>query len=212
MKSGDRQLTRPPAEAARLRRPPEAYDPVAKLLHWGMALALAGMIGLGLYMQGQPVSMRTFQLFNTHKALGITLLVLAVLRLVWRAWRGAPPMLTHQSKAWELLLARAVHVLLYVLMIGIPILGWLGASASGLPMTYFGWTDIPALVGPSERFQDLAFTLHGSAVWLLVVVIVLHIVGALKRHLIIGDDTLRRMLPFGAALTYGRRSISGKNQ
>lgn len=189
---------------------PEVYDPVAKTLHWGMALAMGAMVCLGLYMQAQPVSMATFHLFDFHKALGLTLLVLAVLRLAWRRFHGAPPMLTEGTKPWELALAKLVHVLLYGLMIAIPIIGWLGASASGLPMTYFGLAPIPAIVGASESFQDLAFSLHRYAVWLLILAVGLHVAGALKRHLKVGDETLYRMLPFGMALSGRRNAVAEK--
>ena len=176
--------------------PPEAYDPVAKILHWLMALAILIMIGLGLYMVSLGPSMRTFRLYDLHKSVGISLLMLAVLRLAWRRYRGAPEPLKEGAKSWELALAQLVHVLLYTLMIVIPIVGWVGASASGLPMTYFGLAPIPAVVEENEQLQSLALGLHGWLNWLLMLALVLHIAGALKRHFVVGDATLRRMLPF----------------
>lgn len=174
------------------------YDPVAKTLHWLMAAAILFMIGFGLYMTTQPPSMRTFRLFDVHKAVGISLMVLAVLRLAWRFYRPPPPVLTDGAKRWELILAHAVHVVLYTMMILIPIVGWIGASASGLPMTFFGLVPIPAIVPDDPGLQSFALALHGWLNWVLVAAILLHVAGALKRHFLLRDATLRRMLPFGS--------------
>lgn len=197
-------MSRPDQPAASVagpaRRVAEAYDPVAKLLHWGMAIAIFGLIVLGFYMRGQPVSLRTFQLFDLHKSLGLLMLGCAVLRLVWKHIRPGPPVLTRGSKPWELLLARVVHVALYALMIGVPVLGWLGASASGLPMTFFGLRPIPALIGSSETLQDAFFLAHEIGIWLLLGAVTLHVGGALKRHFVLRDATLVRMLPFGGRI------------
>jgi len=180
----------------RVRLPPEAYDPVAKTLHWLMAAAIVVMIGLGLFMVAQPPSLSTFRLFDLHKSTGLTLMVLAILRLGWRWHRGAPEPLTQGTKRWELWLAHVVHVLLYVLMIGIPIIGWIGASASGLPMTFFGIAPIPSIFPSGEMQQRFFLGLHDWLNWLLVFTLFLHVAGALKRHFVLGDATLRRMLPW----------------
>ena len=188
----------PDDPASRRASPAEHYDPVAKTLHWLMALAILFLIGFGLYMTTQPASLRTFRLFDFHKAVGISLMVLAVLRLAWRFYRPPPPVLTEGAKPGELWLAHAVHVALYALMIVIPIVGWIGASASGLPMTYFGLGPIPALIESSEQIREIALSLHGWLNRLFMAVIALHVAGALKRHFVLRDATLRRMLPFGS--------------
>jgi len=185
------------ADAAELA---DTYDWFAKTLHWGMAAVLLGLGLLGYYMSGQPLSLRTFKLFDLHKSLGLLMMALAALRLFRRWRRGAPEPLTQGAKRWELLLARIVHVSLYVLMFTVPVLGWIGASASGLPMTWFGLADIPPIVPADEEVQDLAFRLHEWAVWLLLACVGLHAAGALKRHFVLKDETLVRMLPFGWAL------------
>lgn len=181
--------------------PAEAYDWVAKTLHWGMALALLGLGLLGYYMSGQPFSLRTFKLFDLHKSLGLILLGLAALRLLRRWRKGAPEPLTQGAKPWELLLAKIVHIALYALMFAVPVLGWIGASASGLPMTWFGLADIPSITSADEKVQNWAFRLHEWGVWLLLICVGLHAAGALKRHFVLKDKTLVRMLPFGSALS-----------
>lgn len=182
--------------ASRTKAPIQHYDPVAKTLHWLMALAILFLIAFGLYMVTQPPSMRTYRLFDFHKAVGVSLMVLAMLRLAWRFYRPPPPMLIEGAKAWEIWLAHGVHVVLYALMIVIPIFGWIGASASGLPMSFFGLAPIPGLPVADQRLQDFALAIHGWLNWIFMIVIVLHIAGALKRHFIVRDTTLMRMLPF----------------
>jgi len=177
----------------------ESYDPVAKALHWSMALAILGMIVLGIYVSRLSPSMRTFRLFDLHKSIGLTLMLLACLRLLWRVVRGAPETLRDGTKAWELVVAHLVHVLLYALMIGIPLFGWFGASASGLPMTFYGIADIPRVVPPNKERQQALLQLHDFLNWLLIGLLALHVAGALKRHFVLRDATLRRMLPFGDA-------------
>jgi len=181
-------------EIARAARP-ETYDPVAKTLHWLMAAGILFMIGYGLYIVRQPPSMRTFRLFEVHKSVGMTLGLLAFLRLGWRMRRGAPGPIAGNSARWELALAHVVHVALYAAMIAVPIVGWIGASASGLPMNYFGLFPIPAAVAPSEALQTVMLGLHGWLNYALIALLVLHVAGALKRHVLLRDDTLRRMLP-----------------
>lgn len=176
----------------------DSYDPVAKILHWLMAFCIFALMGLGLYMVAQPPSLRAFRMFDFHKAFGISLMVLALLRLGWRLYRGAPAPLTEGVKPWELRLAHWVHVALYTLMIAIPIVGWIGASASGLPMSFFGLAPIPALIDSNEDIQRTALALHGWLNWLLLAIIALHVAGALKRHFGLRDATLRRMLFSGS--------------
>lgn len=127
---------------------PNQYDPIAKLLHWLMAASILAMIGIGLYMVTIPPSMRAFRFYDFHKAVGVTLLVLALLRLGWKLYRPGPAMLTEGVKMWELWLGHAVHVALYLLILTIPIIGWIGASASGLPMSFFGL--FPIRLPPSQ--------------------------------------------------------------
>lgn len=178
----------------------DAYDWVAKILHWGMAAALLGLGLLGYYMRDLPFSLRTFKLFDLHKSLGLIMLMLAALRLLRRWQKGAPEPLTQGAKTWELFLARFVHVALYALMFTVPVLGWVGASASGLPMTWFGLAKIPSVTPPDKDVQNWAFHLHEWGVWLLLACVALHAAGALKRHFVLKDETLARMLPFGRAL------------
>lgn len=130
-----------------------------------------------------------------HKAIGITILVLSILRLVWRFTHKTPPLPERLAK-WEKLLARTVHVIFYVLLIGLPIGGWLASSYASLPIDYFGLVTIPAL--PVEQNYDTAkavIGLHKEGGEILLLLIALHILGALKHSFFDKVPSLSRMWP-----------------
>ena len=172
------------------------YSGVAMLLHWLIAIAVIVNWRLAETAHEGPREAAA-GLMATHKAIGMTILLLTVVRLIWR--------LTHPSlvrtpnlKAWERVLAKTVHVTFYALLIGLPLLGWIASSSFGKPVDWFGLFQIPTLpVGHSEDRGETLFDIHhalgGAMVWLIA----LHVVGALKHTVIDRDGTLWRMLPFG---------------
>jgi len=189
------------------------YSKVAVVLHWLIALTIFAMIGLGWFMTDLPreapkqmsydlfnwgiyswdlakeASPRTFY-FGLHKSVGVTLLVLIAFRLFWRITHKAPAMLG-SYKAWEVKLATGVHHLLYLLMLVIPVSGLLQAAASKYGVKWFEIKIIPGLNNPAMR--EVFNQVHEVAVNLLVLVLILHIAGALKHKLIDKDGTMRRM-------------------
>ncbi|KIQ97893.1 Cytochrome B561 [Lysobacter sp. A03] len=134
-------------------------------------------------------------MFNLHKSLGLTVLALAVVRLAWRLYAGAPiPMAS--IPRWQLLLARVTHWLLYGLIIAMPLSGWLFDSASGLrPLRWFELFQVPKLIAPNTGVREIARDAHGWIFWVLVLLILMHAGAALYHHYFVGDGTLRRMLP-----------------
>lgn len=178
------------------------YGSVAMLLHWVIALSIIGMIGLGLYMHDLPLSdPQKFTLFQLHKSIGLTILGLSVFRLLWR-WVNRLPPLPDGLKAWERFAARFTHVAFYVLMIGIPLVGWAMVSASpwGLPTYWFGVAQVPHLpyFSTAPNKAELEGTLKFVHFWLAmgaVGLLFLHVGAALKHHFILKDDVLKRMLP-----------------
>lgn len=133
----------------------------------------------------------------THKAIGITILVLSVGRLAWRLTHRPPPL--PPMKAWEVGAAHALHWLFYLLIIAIPLSGWWMSSASAKPrpLTWFGLFDIPYL--PVTRGPDgagaIASGFHEYAGLLLLALILLHVAAALRHHYILRDTVLARMAP-----------------
>ena len=177
------------------------YDPVARALHWLIALAIIGMLPLGWIMESLPNGADKFALFQLHKSIGITILLLALLRLIWR-WRHPPPPLPEHMPGWEKTAAHAGHVLLYMLMIGMPLVGWVIVSASplNLPTILYGvipWPHLPILpdLDNKKEIGHMAAKVHAYLAWVIVVVAVLHIAAAWKHHLINRDDVLTRMAP-----------------
>lgn len=137
------------------------------------------------------------EVFGYHKAWGMAILVLTVGRLLWR-WTHPVPPLSARLKPWEAKLARFVHVLFYVLLIGLPLGGWLANSLSGREIDFFGMFTIPALpVGENEDLGHSIFEAHAVGGSIFIYLIGLHILGALKHTFIDKDGGIFRMLPFG---------------
>jgi cytochrome b561 len=170
------------------------YTPVAKMLHWLMAVLLFGLLALGFTMTDLPLSPRKLQLYSWHKWAGVTVFLLVLVRLAWRVTHRPPPLPEHMPKVMQLA-AHAGHVLLYGLMIAIPLSGWLMSSAKGFQTVWFGVLPIPDLVTKNQELGNLLQTVHLSLNLLFVAVIVGHIGAALKHHFIDRDDVLTRMLP-----------------
>jgi len=179
-----------------LQNTQDQYGAVAKCFHWVIALLIVGMLCVGLYMTNVQLSMPDkMQIFGLHKSVGITVLVLASLRLLWKLINTHPiPLPSHQQ--WEKSLAALVHGLLYVMMFLMPLTGWIGSSAKGFSVSVFHLFTMPDLVKPDKGTADLMWTIHEYAAYGLILIIGLHFAGAMKHVVIDRDGTLRRMLPF----------------
>lgn len=176
-----------------LRNTQETYGLIAKLFHWVLALYLAALFGFGKYIASMKVGIENLHYFNLHKVFGLIALTLIVLRLAWRLYSPPPPTLARGVKRWELHLARVTHGMLYVLMFAMPLAGWIASSATGIRISFFDLFFLPMIAPPSERMEDLFFDIHRLFGYLLLLFVALHVAGALKRHLVLRDKTLRRM-------------------
>ncbi|MEZ5680003.1 MAG: cytochrome b [Erythrobacter sp.] len=135
--------------------------------------------------------------FGYHKAWGMLILALTLGRLLWR-WTHPVPPLPSDLKQWEKTLARAVHVIFYVLLIGLPLGGWLASSYGGRPIDFFGMFTIPTLpVGENRELSKSIFDLHHEGGEIFLYLIVLHVLGALKHTFFDKNGGIFRMLPFG---------------
>jgi len=170
------------------------YTPTAIALHWLMALAIIGMFTLGFYMADLPLSPNKLKLFSWHKWAGISIFLLAIVRLGWRVAYRPPALPEHMGRA-EQFVARAGHRLLYVLMFAIPLSGWLMSSAKGVQTVFFGVLPIPDLLEKNKELGDLLQTIHWGLNLLLAVTVIGHVAAALKHHFVDKDDVLIRMLP-----------------
>jgi len=182
----------------------ERYGAVAITLHWLIALGIIANICLGLYFPDLPRSdPNKFMLFQLHKSIGLTVLILSLARVGWRLVNPVPPLPADMNPALKLL-ARTTQILLYVLIVIIPLTGWATVSASplGLPTLYFGtfvWPHIPFLADlPRTQkvpLQKELQAVHVFLAWSAIVLVPLHIAGALYHQFIRRDDVLAHMLP-----------------
>lgn len=176
----------------------QRYSAPAMLLHWLLALAIFTSLGVGLYMTGLPFSMARLKLYNWHKWAGIMILVLSVLRLLWRLIHR-PPALPSKVKAamprWQQAAYQGTHHAMYALFILIPLAGWAYTSATGFPVVLFGIWQLPDFVPKDKALADLLKTAHAWLAFTLMGLIALHIAAALKHHFYDRDGLLLRMLP-----------------
>jgi cytochrome b561 len=177
------------------QRQQERYTTTAIVFHWLIAVLIVGAFTLGLVMTDIPgISPAKLRYFSWHKWIGVTVLLLAALRLLWRL-RNRPPVLPASMPAWQRGAAHGLHHLLYVLMFAVPVSGYFYTLASGFPVVYFGLVKLPVLIAKDPA---LAETLKGVHYWLtmlLAALVALHVMAALKHQFIDRDGNLRRMLP-----------------
>lgn len=166
----------------------------AVTLHWLGALLIIGGFALGMSMVDLPFSPQRIKYYSWHKWIGITVWLLAVLRLLWRI--AAPPPALLPMPAWQRRIAASTHHLLYALMLFIPVSGWLYSSAAGVSVVYLGLIPLPDLVGASKPLAANLKLLHKTLNISLLLLVLLHVAAALKHHLVNRDQTLARMLPF----------------
>ena len=167
------------------------FGVVSIFLHWLMTILMIGLLLLGLYMTRIPISLLKLKLYGLHKEVGILILVLAIIRIIWR-FTNAVPHLT--MPRWEVIVAKAAHFAFYAFMLILPVTGWIMSSAAGLQVSLFGWFELPDFVGPSEHLQAIMIEVHKWLAYCLIAAICVHVVAALKHHFINNDTVLRRML------------------
>lgn len=174
----------------------DAFGRISRWLHWVTAALVLVLFGLGWYMEDLAPTPRTFEIYALHKSIGLTVLAVALVRIVWRLSNPRPRHLGGDSRA-ERVAAHAAHVALYALLIAVPLAGWIMSSAADIPITWFSLFQVPYLTGPSEAMLDLWRTVHWALGLALAVLVILHVAAALRHHLVLGNDTLRRMLGRG---------------
>lgn len=177
-----------------LKNTAERWGAVSQLFHWLIVILLLVIAYIGLTMGDLPNGPRKINIYALHKSIGLTILALVVLRLLWRAFAGAPLALPG-TPGWQQRIASLTHVALYALMFAIPLSGWVLNSAAGYPLQWFKLFNLPAITARNNGVHELAETAHETMFWVLVVLVVLHAGAAFYHHLFQNDDTLRRMLP-----------------
>lgn len=180
----------------------ERYTSVAITLHWLIALAIVGMILGGWYMGDLPDGAPgQYFLYQMHKSIGITILLLTVARIIWRVMNPPPP-LPEDMNALEKTGSHLVHLGFYGLMIAMPLTGWLYSSVSvklDVPTVLYGaisWPDVPFVGGlKTEAASGVVNFIHSKLAWVAIGLLVLHVAGALKHEISAEDGVLKRMIP-----------------
>jgi len=191
----------------------QRYTKTAIVLHWLIGLLIIAMLALGLWMHElpkeapktatfdlfnwglytltmpEPVSVRTFY-FNLHKSIGITVMVLILLRFFWRLTHVAPAF-PDTMKGWEKKLADLGHKALYLMMVVLPLSGFIMSVYSKWGILWFGMPLVKGLDNPALR--DFFKEVHEISAWVIIVLIVLHVAAALKHKVIDRDDVMKRM-------------------
>jgi cytochrome b561 len=171
------------------------YGAVSQLFHWVIAALIVVQFTLAWSAVDLPNGLHKLALLARHKSFGMTILMLAILRLLWRLAHPAPA-LPDRMSSFEHRAARATHAALYVLLFAMPLTGWMMSSAKNYAVSWFGWFTWPNLIGKNEAAFNFLRATHETLSNLLFAVAVLHILAALKHHFWNRDDVLVRMLPF----------------
>jgi len=171
------------------------YTLPAIVLHWLIAIAIIGTFTLGLVMTDiAGITPTKLRYYNWHKWAGVTVLLLAALRLLWRL-ANHPPQYADQMPAWQRGAAHGLHWLLYVLMFAVPLSGYLYSLAAGFPIVYFGLLELPVLMGPDPALKVTLLAVHYWLNMLLAALVGLHVLAAFKHLLVDRDGVMQRMLP-----------------
>jgi cytochrome b561 len=170
------------------------YTRTAIALHWLAVLLIAVNFALGLSMVDMPLGPQKLRWFAWHKWIGITVFVVTVARLGWRRAHPAPPPVAMPE--WQRRAAAASHAALYVLLLLIPLSGWLYSSATGVSVVYLGLVPLPDLVPKDKALAAVLKAVHITLNFTLLALVFVHTGAALKHHFADRDGVLARMLPF----------------
>ena len=178
-----------------LTRSPGRYTAIAQFFHWIIAALIVTQFVLAWTADDLPLGAHKLALLARHKSVGMTVLVLAILRLLWRFKHPAPTLPTAMTPI-ERMLARSTHIAFYVLLFAMPMTGWMMSSAKNYSVSWFGLFTWPNLIAKNAAAFEFLKSTHDYLSDALFAMAVLHILAALKHHFWNKDDVLLRMLPF----------------
>lgn len=174
---------------------PQRYTYTAMLFHWLIAVLVVAAFTLGLVMTDIPgLTPTKLRYFSWHKWLGVTVLLLAALRVLWRLFHQSPEYPATMAR-WQQSAARGLHILLYVLIFAVPLSGYFYSLASGVPVVYLGLFELPVLIEANPGLKPVLKAVHYWLNMLLAGSVGVHVAAALKHQFVDRDGVLRRMLP-----------------
>ena len=177
-----------------LKNSENSWGWVSISIHWVSALTIFGLFALGLWM----VELSYYDPWyrsapDLHKSIGVSLLLLTLFRLFWRKINVTPLSLDSHT-SFEKKTANRVHKIIYLLMFLIMFSGYMISTADGRGIEVFGLFEVPALIYNIEKQEDVAGVIHFILALSLIVLVIVHMLGALKHHFVDKDSTLKRML------------------
>jgi cytochrome b561 len=171
------------------------YTTTAIVFHWLIALLIVGAFVMGLVMTDIPgITPTKLKYYTWHKWAGVTILLLAALRLLWRLKNGAPAY-PASMPAWQKSAASGLHHLLYLLMFAVPLSGYFYTLSAGIPVVWFGVLPLPVLIEANPALKPVLKEVHFWLNMTLAALVLAHVGAALKHHFIDRDGVLQRMLP-----------------
>jgi cytochrome b561 len=171
------------------------YTRTAISLHWLIALLILVAVPLGMVMTDLDLSPTKLKMYSWHKWIGVTVFALALLRIVWRVSHAAPPLPVSMPR-WQHKATAALHGMLYLLMLAVPVTGWLMSSAKGFQTVWFGVLPLPDLVAKDKALGEFFEETHEALVWFMLLLVAGHVAATVKHHLIDHDEIAGRMLPW----------------
>lgn len=173
----------------------QRYTYTAMLFHWLVAVLVVAAFTLGLVMTDIPgLTPTKLRYFSWHKWIGVTVLMLAVLRVLWRLFHPSPAYPDTMAR-WQQRAANGLHILLYVLIFAVPLSGYFYSLASGVPVVYLGLFELPVLIDANPVLKPVLKGVHYWLNMLLAASVGVHVAAALKHQFVDRDGVLRRMLP-----------------
>src|SRR6266446_5169573 len=169
------------------------FTPLQRLLHWLMAACILAMLFIGVGMVS-TVMPKYLTLVSIHKPLGIAILALALIRLALRLRYGAPPLPADLPGPMKFA-AQASHYAFYVLMIGMPLLGWGMLSAAAYPVVLFGGWHLPSILPQSDSLHTLLWDAHYYLAFAFFALILMHVAAALFHAFVRRDGVFEAMAP-----------------
>ncbi|HTM63934.1 MAG TPA: cytochrome b [Gammaproteobacteria bacterium] len=167
-----------------------SYGSVAKILHWLIFALVFVMIVGGFFMGDVPKDYKGV-IYNLHKLTGVTILLIVLLRLGWKLI-NVKPRLPADTSVWQRRAERAVHDLLYLLIIAMPLAGWIGSSSAG-KAPHIGDFKIALPIPESKSLIETMFEMHEMIAYGIIALVCIHVAAALYHHYVKKDDVLRRM-------------------
>jgi cytochrome b561 len=177
-----------------LRNSIDRYGAVAQALHWLIVALVITQVTTALLAHDMPFGPHKADMLARHKSFGMTILMLMVLRVLWRLLNPAPR-LPDTLKSYERSLAHVSHYLLYALLFAMPLSGWIMSVAKNYPVSWFHLFTWPNPVAPDKALAGTMVEVHETLAWILGGAATIHILAALRHQFVLKDDVLKRMLP-----------------